>query len=352
MSELKFEAVDLEGPKRYFSALTPQTLGHAYLFTGPQGVGKKTFARQLAQSLLCSAHGGANAAEAQDVREAATHPKSGLLGYDGTCTSCALFGAGENARHPDFFEHEGALKIGDRDVAAGFADREELTARDVVRQLSMQSYSGGMRVLLLGDVDFASPAAANALLKFLEEPPRGVVMLLTTAVPGRLLSTIRSRLVEVPFGLLHASHVAEILAGMGYSKSDADLGAALGGGSVTQALAALEGEEESLRAQVARWFFESVRGKSPEQSWATRETLEEGLQTLKTLVRDWSILSQGAGKPLMGDYAVDLAKLPALEPRSIVAILGKIGDAQRLARTNVSAAMVGEIVRMAITKAP
>jgi DNA polymerase III delta prime subunit len=335
MSELKFDVVDLEGPRRYFSALTPQTLGHAYLFAGPAGVGKKTFARRLAQSLLC------------------THPKDGVLGYDGTCSSCALFGAGENARHPDFFEHEGALKIGDRDAAAGFADREDLTARDVVRQLSMQSYSGGRRVLLLGDVDFASPPAANALLKFLEEPPRGVVMLLTTPAPGRLLSTIRSRLVEVRFPLLHESHVREILIGMGRSQSEAELGAALGGGSVTQALAALEGEEESLRAQVARWFFESVGGKTPEQTWVTRETLDEGLQTVKTLVRDWAVLSAKTGKGLlMRDYADGLSKLPPLDDRATVSILAKIGDAQRLARTNVSAAMVGEIVRMAITTIP
>jgi DNA polymerase-3 subunit delta' len=331
VTDLKFEVVDLEGPRRYFSALTPQTLAHAYLLAGPAGVGKKMFARRLAQSLLCAA------------------PKSGVIGYDGSCSSCVLFGRGENARHPDFFEHEGVVKIGERDVAAGFADREGLTARDVVRQLSMQSYSGGLRVLLLGDVDFATHHAANALLKFLEEPPRGVVVLLTTATPGRLLSTIRSRLIEVRFGLLKESCVRDILLGMGHSKSDADLGAKLGGGSVTRALAALDGEEESLRAQVTRWFFESVRGGSPEQTWATRETLEDGLETLKTLVRDWSVLHQTGGTPLMADYEDDLKNLPAIEAQSTVAILAKIGDAQRLARTNVSPAMVSEIVRMAIT---
>ncbi len=101
------------------------------------GVGKKTFARRLAQSLLCLA------------------PKQGVLGYDGTCSSCALF-RGESARHPDFLEHEGVLKIGDRDAPPGFYESDELSARDLVRQLSMQSYSGGMRVLLLGDLDFAT----------------------------------------------------------------------------------------------------------------------------------------------------------------------------------------------------
>ena len=335
MNDLRFDVIDLEGPKRYFSVLRADTMAHAYLFSGPPGVGKKSFARRLAQSLLCR------------------HPKDGVLGYDGTCSSCILFSAGENARHPDFYEHNGAMKIGQQD-AGTLVDGDELTARDVVRALSMQSYSGGMRVLLLGDVDFASPPAANALLKFLEEPPAGVVVLLTTATPGRLLTTIRSRLIEVRFPALATPVVREVLASLGYAESDAEKGAALGGGSVSAAIAALETDEETLRAQVARWFFESVRGQSPEQAWASRETLDEGLQMVKALVRDWAVLSQSGSKTgtdglLMRDFADELSNLPALGDGATVDILAKIGDAQRLARTNVSAAMVGEIVRMAIT---
>ena len=156
-ANLHFDVAGAEGPKRYFGALSGESLAHAYLFSGPAGVGKKTFARRLAQSLLCQAR------------------KDGVLGYDGTCTSCAMFAAGENARHPDFLEHTGALKIGDPGAAMGFYETDEMSSRDIVRQLSMQSYVGGMRVLLLGDVSFASNEAANALLKFLEEPPRGVL---------------------------------------------------------------------------------------------------------------------------------------------------------------------------------
>ena len=55
-------------------------------------------------------------------------------------------------------EHEGTLKIGDPDAPRGFYQGDELSTRDLVRQLSLQSYSGGMRVLLLGDVDFAMRA--------------------------------------------------------------------------------------------------------------------------------------------------------------------------------------------------
>lgn len=327
--ELHFDVVGAEGPKRYFDALTRETLAHAYLFSGPAGVGKKFFARRLAQSLLCSA------------------PKERILGYDGTCSSCLLFRS-ESARHPDFLDYEGVLKIGNPDAPRELYQGEELSARDLVYQFSLQSYSGGMRVLLLGDVDFATREAANALLKFLEEPPRGVVMLLTTPAPGRLLPTIRSRALEVRFPLLAKAQVREILTRMRYGDRDAELGASLGGGSVTRAVAALGGEEE-LRAHVVRWFFESVEGKSPQDTWATRETLDDGLETIKTLVRDWIVASDHDGVALVSlDQAERLRRLRPLEGREAVALLNKLDEAQRLARTNVSPALVGELVRMSL----
>lgn len=334
MSDLHFDVVGAEGPRRYFAALSPERLAHAYLFTGPSGVGKKTFARRLAQSLLCLA------------------PKEGVLGYDGTCSSCVLF-RGESAHHPDFLEHEGILKIGEPDTRAGFYENDQLSARDLVHQFSMQSYSGGMRVLLLGDVGFATHEAANALLKFLEEPPRAVIMILTTAASGRLLPTIRSRTIDVRFPLLSNPQVREILGNMHYGDADAKLAASLSGGSVTRALAALEGEEESLRSHVVRWFFESLAGKSPADTWATRETLDEGLETIKTLVRDWIVASGHDGVALVSiDHAERLRKLRPVDPGAAAALLGKLDEAQRLARTNVSPALVGDLVRMALTSTP
>lgn len=329
--ELHFDVVGAEGPKQYFGALTREKLAHAYLFTGPAGVGKKTFARRLAQSLLCLA------------------PKTGVLGYDGTCTSCMLF-RGENVRHPDFLEHEGVLKIGDSDAPAGFYETDGLSARDLVRQLSMQSYSGGLRVLLLGDLDFATPAAANALLKFLEEPPAGVVMLLTTATPGRLLPTILSRAIELRFPLLSKDDVRDILTRLQFDARDAELGAQLSGGSISRALAALEGEEESLRTQVVRWFFESIAGTATQESWATRESLDDGLETVKTLVRDWIVAGNDGGALVSIDQAERLHALAPLPGAQAATLLTKIDEAQRMARTNVNPVLVAELVRMALTR--
>lgn len=330
--DLTFDVVGTEGPKRFFSRLTKETIGHGYLFTGTAGVGKKTFARALAQSILCEA----------------PHP-GGLLGYDGTCTACRLIG-GKDTRHPDLLESTGALKIGETDEALGFHEAETTTSRDLVRQLSLQSYAGGFRVFILGDIDFASAAAANALLKFFEEPPSHVLLLLTTSTPARLLSTIRSRLVEVRFPTLSHAQVVEILRAKNVDSDRAELGASLAQGSVTRALASLAQDEEQLRAQVAAWFFTVIEGRTPQDSWATRETLDEGLEIVKTLVRDWVALGEGGkNAPLLAvDYAAELRNLPKVSPERAIAVLGRLTDAQRLARTNVSPALVGEAVRMAL----
>ncbi|MDQ2992296.1 MAG: hypothetical protein M3R30_05695 [Candidatus Eremiobacteraeota bacterium] len=333
MSELKFDVVGAARPRAFFARITKATIAHAYLFSGPAGVGKKTFARRLAQSLMCEG------------------PHETVLGYCGVCGACRLFQAGTDTRHPDFIENVGAVKIGKRDEAMGFYEGEELKSRDIVRQLSLESYSGGMRVLLLGDVEFASIEAANALLRFFEEPPDDVVLLLTSDSPGRLIATIRSRLVDVHFPRLSDADVRDILGRLGQDAAQAELGASLGQGSVTRALAALGGDEETLRSQVAAWFLKVVAGGTPEETWATRDTLDDGLEVVKTLARDWvAIGAAGASAPLVApDYGSDLKGLRALEARDAIVLLGKIDDAQRLARTNVSPAMVGEIVRMALT---
>jgi DNA polymerase-3 subunit delta' len=329
---IAFDVVGAEGPKRFFSSLNAERLAHAYLFVGPDGVGKKTFAARLAQSLLCLT------------------PKPALLGYCGECTGCKMVQFGT---HPDLFEVRGEIKIGEAEEVQGFHAAEKLTSRDLVRQFSLHAYEGGWRIFIFEDADFASAEAANALLKFFEEPPAHVLLLLTTDAPGKLLETIRSRLVEVRFPLLSRDAVEEILRKLGYTDSkEISLAALLSQGSVDRALASLDGEARHVRDAAIEWFYNVVMGDEIDDTrWAVRESLDEGLETIKTLARDWLVWNL-AGKrvtPLATDEAREVVKLPKADPAEIVRVLASITEAERIARTNVTPHLVAEHVRMAIS---
>ncbi len=239
------------------------------------------------------------------------------------------------------------MKIGDRS-GGGFHDAEEFSARDLVRQLSLHSYAGGQRVFVLADADFTREAA-NALLKFFEEPPAGVVLIVTASAAGRVLPTIRSRLVEVTFPLLSEAEVVEVLGRHGITGDDAARAAEIANGSAGRALAYLEGEG-ATRDTAVEWFFAAAAGGEADAAgWATRPTLEAGLETIKTLARDWVALGLGEGVPLLArDQRARLQALPAREPAVFARLLGAIGDAERIARTNVSPPLVADLVRMAL----
>jgi len=289
---VNFDVPDAEGPKRFFSSYTPERLAHGYLFTGPKGSEKGTFALRLAQSLLCLA------------------PKTTLLGYDGECTGCKMVQSGT---HPDLFVMRGQLKIGDADAAQGFHESEELTARDLVRQFSLHAYEDGWRIFIFEDAEFTNEAA-NALLAFFEDPPNRVLLLLTTDAPGALIETIRSRLIEVRFPAI--ARPIEL--------------------------------DEAAR----NWFYNVLEdGAVDDSGWANRDSLEEGLETIKTLTRDW-LVQRVAGKkvaPLASEDARAIAKLPKAEPADLMRVLSAIEDAERIARTNVTPHLVAEYVRMALS---
>lgn len=142
-------------------------LPHALLLAGPSGMGKRHFARALAHRLLCA--------------------QPNEAGACGTCRACLLLQAGN---HPDFLwtmPEEGKRGIGIAQIRA-LIDFQALTSQ--YRQ---------QRVLVLEPADRLERAAANALLKTLEEPAGDTVLLLISDHPASLLATIRSRCQNIPF---------------------------------------------------------------------------------------------------------------------------------------------------------
>ncbi len=160
------------------------SFSNGWLIAGPDGVGKATFAFQAARILL-----GADGEDA-DARRAAS-----------------LIAAGA---HPDLFVARRAWN----EKTQKFATEISVdTVRALGSFLSRTPAMGGWRAAIVDSADELNRNAANALLKSLEEPPARAVLMLTTAQPGRLLPTIRSRCRVMTLRPLSDSHVAEFLAG-------------------------------------------------------------------------------------------------------------------------------------------
>ncbi|VAW61421.1 DNA polymerase III delta prime subunit [hydrothermal vent metagenome] len=141
-------------------------LPHALLLIGSQGLGKLDFARQLAESLLCQ--------NLQVEGDAGGQPC-------GKCAACKLLAA---ATHPDLF----ILQAEEPGKAIKVDDVRQLSAR-----LNLTSQYGGARVALLVDAHDMNMNAANSLLKTLEEPAAGTIIILVSSFPQKLPVTVRSR---------------------------------------------------------------------------------------------------------------------------------------------------------------
>ncbi len=183
-------------------------LPHAILLAGPAGLGKAAFARRLSNSLVCP--------ETDQNGDAC-----------GTCASCRAAAAGT---HPDqrFVIPEGpgkAVKI------------------DAIRAVSAASVlsgqQGGHRVFVIDPADAMNNAAANALLKTLEEPASKTVLVLVSSRPDRLAPTIRSRCQLLKFSMPAGAVVRTWLAGQ-VGETDLDALLAVSGGAPLRALQAQE----------------------------------------------------------------------------------------------------------------
>jgi DNA polymerase-3 subunit delta' len=142
---------------------------HAYLFTGPAGIGKRTLVADFARALLCEA----------------AHPPCGQ------CRNCQL---AARDRHPDLLTVEPV--ISGKTVRAAKIKIEPV--RDVINSLSLTPVEARRRVARLLRFDTANSESMNAFLKTLEEPPGQTVILLTAERPDDLLPTIVSRCAVVP----------------------------------------------------------------------------------------------------------------------------------------------------------
>jgi len=194
----------------------------SYLFSGPDGVGKRTTAIELAKAVNCTEEPGA-----------------------GQC-DCPVCGKIDSGNHPDVFVifpegPLGSIKIG--------------KIRDIIYEASLKPYEGRKRFFIINDAEAMTEEAQNALLKLLEEPPRNHILILTSSNPSGLLPTVLSRCKALKFYNLRREDILLLLKARGMEDKEADFLAHMAMGSPARAIAFKERDMASLRDSLVNDFF-------------------------------------------------------------------------------------------------
>jgi DNA polymerase III subunit delta' len=221
-------------------ALAKGRLHHAYLFAGPEGVGKRTLALALAKAIHC----------AERVDD-----------FCGQCANCARI---EDGNHPDVRTIE---------PLAGKKEISIQQIREIEKQLNFRSFSGRKKIAVLDPATLMNLSAQNALLKTLEEPPQDSLLVLVATNTGGLLPTLRSRCLHLSFGSLQCAQLANYLASKkGLKREEADFLAAMAMGSLGTALK-IDGEEMQEKRRVWIELLSSLKAGDYRAATVTAEGL-------------------------------------------------------------------------------
>lgn len=221
---------------------------HAVIFAGIEGIGKRLAAELCAAALLCE------------------NPHDGEP--CGTCESCHLVAA---RSHPDFYVVEAEETKTARNIKIG-------QIRDMQAEASLRPINSARRVVIIDGAELMNKAAANCLLKTIEEPPSQTIFILLTANRSNLLMTIRSRCMTINFDKLAATAIRDELILRGVENSEAQRLSVIAGGSFGRALMLKDSGGAQLRETVLNTIEKISRA----------ELTSEEIFTQGTQVADWS----------------------------------------------------------------
>lgn len=289
---------------------------HAMLFCGTDGVGKSLVAEALAAAILCHA----------PVHNQAC----------GHCKACRALAAGT---HPDFFQIQP-----ESETKAAPAIRIE-AVRKLQEEIARIPLLSERRVVIMQEADKMNEAAANCLLKTIEEPSGQIVFILLTSRPSALLDTIISRCMRVEFGILQPEELVAILHQQGIEEPLAGKLASIADGSVSKALAMQD--EELLNLQSQAFDLASATGTlgveqllqlAKEMSNHSRERLIQWLGFLAMIYRDLLMLYSGSGLPLYNQSDIDRLSslLNKYHQQELLQLLQLVQDYQKRLGSNVN----------------
>jgi DNA polymerase III subunit delta' len=292
---------------------------HAYLITGPQGIGRRTLAIRLAQALNCQ-----------------TAPQPGF--FCGTCSTCTRL---KRMQHPDLLVIQSVQEGGKLLVDQ---------VREIQRSLSLAPYEAPYKIALFLRFEEAHNSAANALLKTLEEPSERVVLILTASNTDNLPPTIHSRCEVLrlnPVPLQQVCH--ELNSRWKIPKEQALLLSHLSGGRPGYALQ-LHDDPVKLETRLS-WLDDHARllrsnrltrFNYAEALTKDKELSRQTLQTWQALWRDVMLQSAGASAPLVNlDREAEVAELSqkvgfSIAVRSVEAIERALAQLGRNVNTRLA----------------
>lgn len=285
---------DLTGHERIkeslFKARQLGRISHAYLFSGPPGVGKKTAGLAFAGALLC---------------------KKGDTDACGFCDDCQSFGRGV---HPD-------LKI----IRPQGASIKIAQLREIQDSAALTSFGGGRQVYLIEQAEKMTNAAANCFLKILEDPPAGIVFILVADDGTSLLATVLSRCQHYRFNPLSEEAVLQVLGVAGSGNIDkARVAARMSMGCPGRALLMLNGSDQREKMLKLLLYLIRQRRYMTIDALDGREELDGFINFTKLFFRDaliWKI-SSSTELIINVDYQQAITELAAAyEEQELVDIL-------------------------------
>lgn len=237
-------------------------LSHAYIFLGPGGIGKKTVALNVAKGLNCG-----------DAKDGSP------------CDRCACCKKIDALNHPDVF-----LLKPDKDGASIGIDK----VRELIKNIGLKPYEARRKVYIIDDAGLMTHEAANAILKTLEEPPAGSVIILVAESLDEILPTIQSRSQIVKFFPLKPDAVKDILIKeCGMDPTKAAVLSRISSGSIG---AALKYEDAAIFKKRADIIERLISGSffDPETDNISRNELRMHLDIMLTWYRDILVTKAGA----------------------------------------------------------
>jgi len=302
--------------------ISRDALRHAYLFSGPPGLGRRTLALRLAQALNCT-----------------QPPAPGQA--CGTCRDCRQI---ESMTHPD-------LSVVQAETEGGTLKVDQI--REIRRALTLKPYQAKYRVALFLRFQEASEGAANALLKTLEEAPEYAILILTADSPEGLLPTITSRCEVMRLRPLSTDIIEAHLREHGATPEQAHLIASVSGGRPGYALKLLN-DETVLEFRAERLadlgqILSSTRVQKfnyAEKLAKDKEVMRQALLVWVSYWRDVLLRASGAAAPIANiDQEETIARLAGrLELEGTRQVVNNMETAITRLEHNVNPRLLAEVL--------